>query len=337
VIHDSVDAPDPVFDDHVVLRTPLCGLLGIEVPIVSAPFGPWEQVELAAAVSGAGGLGSLGTGLRSPDELRAQWRRMRELTDRPFAVNHTMRPFDEGAFEATLEAHPPAISFHLGVPADLIRRAHDNGILWLQQVINRRQAEEAVAAGVDVIIAQGGEAGGHSGWVATSVLVPQVVDLAGGIPVVAAGGIADGRGLAAALVLGAQGVNMGTRFLASAEMRIADAWKQRVVEADSLDAVKVPNSDRVLPPYSRPVTEAEPRSLRTPLVDQLREHPEWLDPRAIGPRVRAAVLEGGGHDYLPFAGQSAGLVHEVLPAAEILRRVVAEAEEALAAAAAVRV
>jgi nitronate monooxygenase/enoyl-[acyl-carrier protein] reductase II len=332
----GVDARGPVFDDPGVLRTPLCGLLGIDVPIVSAPFGPWEQVELAAAVSAAGGLGSLGTGLRSADELRAQWTRMRALTDRPFAVNHTMRPFDERAFQATLEAHPPAISFHLGVPADLIRRAHDNGILWVQQVIDRSQAEEAVAAGADVIIAQGGEAGGHSGRVATTVLVPQVVDLAGDIPVVAAGGIADGRGLAAALALGAQGVSMGTRFLASAELRIDDAWKRRVVEADALDAVKVANSDRVLPPYSRPVTEAEPRALRTPLIDQLREHPEWIEPRAVGPRVRAAVLAGGGHEYLPFAGQSAGLVHDVLPAAEIVRRVVAEAEEALAAAAAVR-
>src|SRR6185295_3274330 len=108
---------------------------------------------------------------------------------------------------------PAAISFHLGVPADLVARAHDEGILWIQQVMNRAQAVEAVEAGADVIVAQGGEAGGNSGWVATMVLVPQVVDVAGGIPVIAAGGIADGRGLAAALAFGAQGVNMGTRFL----------------------------------------------------------------------------------------------------------------------------
>jgi enoyl-[acyl-carrier protein] reductase II len=315
-----------------VLRTPLCGLLGLEVPIVGAPFGPWQQVELAAAISKAGALGSVGTGLRTVPELRAQWARLRELTDRPFAINHTNRPFDEAAFAATLEAAPRAISFHLGVPAELVERAHEAGILWIQQVVDRRQAEEAVEAGADVIVAQGGEAGGHSGAVSTLVLVPQVVDLAGDVPVVAAGGIADGRGLAAALALGAQGVSMGTRFLASAELGIADAWKRRIVEADALDSVKVRNSGRVLPPYSRPGVEVEPRSLRTPLVEQLRDHPEWVDPSRVGPRVREAVLAGRGDEYLPFAGQSVGLIDEVLPAAEIVRRVVAQAEAALAAA-----
>jgi enoyl-[acyl-carrier protein] reductase II len=316
-----------------VLRTPLCGLLGIEAPIICAPFGPWEQVELAAAVSEAGGLGSLGTALRTPDQLRAQWRRLRELTDKPFAVNHTIRPFDEAAFAATIEARPRAISFHLGVPREEIGRAHEADILWIQQVVDRRQAEEAVAAGADVIVAQGAEAGGHCGSVAAMVLVPQVVDVAGETPVVAAGGIADGRGLAAALALGAQGVSMGTRFLASTELGIAEAWKHRIVEADAADAVKVPNSERVLPPYNRPGARVEPRALHTPMIDTLRDHPEWLDPRTAGPRLRDAVLEGGGHQYLPFAGQSAGLVDEVLPAGEIVRRVLAEAEAALTAAA----
>jgi enoyl-[acyl-carrier protein] reductase II len=311
-----------------VLRTPLCGLLGIDAPIICAPFGPWEQVELAAAVSAAGGLGSVGTALRTPDELRAQWARLRELTDRPFAVNHTIRPFDEANFEATLEARPSAISFHLGVPAELIERAHDAGILWIQQVVDRRQAEQAVDAGADVIVAQGAEAGGHSGSVATIVLVPQVVDVAGDVPVVAAGGIADGRGLAAALALGAQGVSMGTRFLASEELGIDEMWKRRIVASDAADAVKVANSERVLPPYNRPGARVEPRALRTPLIDTLREHPEWIDPRAMGPRLRDAVLAGGGHEQLPFAGQSVGLIDEVLPAAEIVRRVLAEAEAA---------
>jgi enoyl-[acyl-carrier protein] reductase II len=218
------------------------------------------------------------------------------------------------------------------VPADLIARAHDAGILWIQQVVDRREAELAVAAGADVIVAQGGEAGGHGGEVGTMVLVPQVVDVAGEIPVVAAGGIADGRGLAAALALGAQGVSMGTRFLAAAELRIDDAWKRRIVAADATDAVKVANSERALPPYSRPGARVTPRSLSTPFVEQLRAHPEWIDPASIGPRLRAAVQAGGGHEYLPFAGQSAGLIDEVLPAAEIVRRVVAEAEAALDAA-----
>ena len=312
-----------------MLRTPLCGLLGIEAPIIGAPFGPWEQVDLAAALCEAGALGSLGTGLRTVDELRAQWKRLRELTDRPFAINHTNRPFDEAAFDATLEAAPAAISFHMVVPADLIARAHEAGILWIQQVVDRREAEESVAAGADVIIAQGGEAGGHSGWVSTMVLVPQVVDIAGEIPVVAAGGIADGRGLAAALVLGAQGVSMGTRFLASTELGIAEQWKHRIVEADALDTVKVANHQRVMPPYTRPGSRVEPRSLTTPLIEQLREHPEWIDPAVMGPRIRESLVAGRGDEYLPFAGQSAGLIDDVLPAAEIVRRVVAEAEAAL--------
>jgi len=313
-----------------VLRTPVCDLLGIDIPIVGAPFGPWEQVDLAAAICEAGALGSVGTALRGPDELRTQWERLRALTDRPFAINHTVRPFDEEAFAATLAFRPAAISFHLGVAADLVARAHETGILWIQQVMSRAQAEEALAAGADVIVAQGGEAGGNGGWVSTMVLVPQVVDLAGDVPVVAAGGIADGRGLAAALALGAQGVCMGTRFLAATEMRIADEWKRRIVDADALDAVKVANSERVMPPFNRPGGPAEPRALSTPLIAQLRDHPEWVDPAVTGARLREALLAGRGHEYLPFAGQSVGLIDDVLPAAEIVRRVVAEAERALA-------
>jgi enoyl-[acyl-carrier protein] reductase II len=314
-----------------VLRTRLCDRLGIGVPVIAAPFGPWEQVELAAAVSRAGGLGSVGTALRGVDELEVQWHRLRALTDRPFAINHTVRPFDEDVFAATLDFRPAAISFHLGVPADLVARAHEAGILWIQQVMDRGQAEEAVRAGADVIVAQGSEAGGNGGWVGTMVLVPQVVDVAGDRPVVAAGGIADGRGLAAALALGAQGVVMGTRFLAAREMAIATAWKERIVAADALDAVKVANSERIMPPFNRPGGPAEPRALRTPLVDRLRDDPRSVDPAQAGPELRTALLAGRGEDHLPFTGQSAGLVHEVLPAAEIVRRVVAEAGVAIAA------
>ena len=210
------------------MRTPLCDVLGIDVPIIAAPFGPWDSVELAAAVCRAGGLGSLGTAVRPVPELRDQWRRLRARTDRPFAVNHVTRPFDEEAFTATIDAAPAAISFHLGDPGELVARAHDAGIRWIQQVMDVDQAREAVLRDV-VIVAQGGEAGGHGGFVGTVALVPQVVDVAGAIPVVAAGGIADGRGLAAALALGAAGVAMGTRFLASEEMSVDPEWKRMTV------------------------------------------------------------------------------------------------------------
>lgn len=320
------------FDEGEVVRTPVCDVLGIEIPIVCAPFGPWDQVELAAAVSNAGGLGGVGTALRPLPDLKKQWRRLRDLTDGPFVINHTMRPLDEEAFAASVEFGPAALSFHMGVPVDLIERAHDAGILWIQQVIDMDEAKQALAAGVDVLIAQGGEAGGHGGWVSTLVLVPAVVDVAGHVPVLAAGGIADGRGLAAALMLGAQGVSMGTRFLASREMAVSDDWKKRIVEADATDAVKVVNTERILPPFSRPVTHAEPRSLLTPLIDQLADDPDGIDVEATTRAVVSSILAGGGDEYMPFAGQSVGLISEVLPAAEIILRTVEDAERLLVTA-----
>jgi nitronate monooxygenase/enoyl-[acyl-carrier protein] reductase II len=309
----------------------LCDLLGIEVPIVLAPFGPWDEVELAAEVSSAGGLGSVGTAVRSVGELQEQWRRLRELTDRPFAINHTGRPLNVEAFDATVEFGPKAISFHMGVPADLIAAAHDRGIVWLQTVGDVDAARAAIDAGADVLIAQGTEAGGNAGWVSTMVLVPAVVDVAGDVPVVAAGGIADGRGIAAALALGAQGVNLGTRFLATVEMTIDPAWKERIVAAGALDAVKVPHSERVMPPFTLPQIGVPfaPRALRTELITQLESDPTSVDPGQLGPQLLAEVRSGGGHDLLPFTGQSAALIHDIVPAGELVRRLVEETSAAL--------
>ena len=275
--------PTHTIDSSVTaMRTTLGDLLGIDLPILLAPFGPWDEVELAAAVSNCGGLGSLGTALRSADELRAQWQRLRDLTDRPFAINHTGRPFDPAAFGATLDAAPAAISFHMGLPTDLIKRAHDRGIRWLQTVSDPRAAELAVAAGADVLIAQGHEAGGNAGWIATMVLVPGVVDVAGDIPVVAAGGIADGRGIAAALALGAQGAVLGTRFLATTEMAIHPSWKERIVAADATDTVKLIHSAAIMPPFTLAqigVPNA-PRTLRTPSSTNSRPSPSRWTPRS---------------------------------------------------------
>jgi enoyl-[acyl-carrier protein] reductase II len=316
----------------VSLRTPLCDLLGIELPILCAPFGPWEQVELAAAVSNAGGLGSLGTAVRGLDDLRQQWQRMRELTTRPFAINHTRRPFDPKAFDATLQERPAAISFHIGDPLDLVARAHDAGIRWIQQVGDIDQARAALERGVDVIVAQGGEAGGNAGNVATLVLIPQIVDIAGQTPVVAAGGIADGRGLAAALALGAQGVVMGTRFLASTEMHIAQTWKDAIVNADARDAVKIDFANAVMPPFTEGAyTTMTPRVLRNAFVERWQGHAEGAAAEAerLRGEILAAIRSDRLHEYLPFTGQSAALVHDVLPAAEIIARTVAQAEEVL--------
>jgi enoyl-[acyl-carrier protein] reductase II len=320
-----------------MLRTRFTDMFGIDVPVLLAPFGPWDQTRLAVEVCAAGALGSLGTATRSSAELLAQWQWVRDRTDRPFAINHTGRPFDADAFETTLRFQPAAVSFHMGIPADLVVRAHDSGIRWIQTVGSVPAAETALAAGADVLVAQGQEAGGNSGWVSTLVLVPAVVDVAGDVPVVAAGGIADGRGLAAVLALGAAGASLGTRFLTTEEMTIDPAWKQRIVAADAEEAVKVPHSDRVLPPFNLPQvgTPFAPRALRTPLVDQLERAPDSVDPAEVGPAMLRAVRAGGGHELLPFTGQSAQLVHDVLPAREVVARLVTDAEQALARAAAV--
>jgi nitronate monooxygenase/enoyl-[acyl-carrier protein] reductase II len=321
-----------------MLRTRLTDLFGITVPVLLAPFGPWDQTRLAAEVCEAGALGSLGTATRSAEQLLAQWQWVRDRTDGPFVVNHTGRPFDADAFEATLRFAPAAISFHMGIPADLVARAHDRGIRWIQTVGDVAAAEAALAAGADVLVAQGGEAGGNAGWISTMVLVPAVVDVAGDVPVVAAGGLADGRGIAAALALGADGASLGTRFLATEEMTIDAGWKQRIVAADAQEAVKVAHSERVMPPFTLPQVGAPfaPRALRTELVDQLERAHEEVDPSVVGPRLLQAVRAGGGHDLLPFTGQSAQLVHDVVPARELVARLVAEAERALERAAAMR-
>jgi nitronate monooxygenase/enoyl-[acyl-carrier protein] reductase II len=316
----------------MAIRTPLCDLLGIEHPIICAPFGPWSQVELAAAVSEAGALGGLGTAVVPVEGLREQWKRVRALTDKPFAINHTRRPFDPAAFDATLEERPAAISFHIGDPGDLPERAHDAGVLWIHQVGNVDQAKGALDGGADVLIAQGGESGGNAGDVAMSVIVPAVVDIAGDVPVIAAGGIADGRGLAAALALGAQGVNVGTRFLASTEMQIPQDWKDAILRAGAEDTVKMTFANYVMPPFTEGAyTNMTPRVLRNQFIESWNDRPE--EAAAIADELRAdlmkAIPTGKLHELIPLTGQSAALIDDILPAAEIVRRMVAEAEALL--------
>jgi enoyl-[acyl-carrier protein] reductase II len=313
-----------------MLHTRLCEVLCIEFPLVQAGMGPFTSAELVAAVSNAGGLGSLGANTRSADDLRRQLARTRELTARPFAVNHVVPTLNQEAFAITLEAKPALISFALSDPGDLVQRAHEAGSRVMHQVTTVQQARQAAARGVDVIVAQGSEAGGFGGAVAGLALIPQVVDAVRPIPVVAAGGIADGRGLAAALVLGAQGVNIGTRFLASREAPISEGWKQAIVAAQSEDAVKVEVWNDFLASMSGEYGTV-PRALSSPFIEA------WLDRREEAKReaerLRAEVLvaanEGRLGELVPFTGQTAGLIREILPAAEIVRRIAAEAEETL--------
>jgi enoyl-[acyl-carrier protein] reductase II len=317
-----------------VLHTGVCDLLRIDHPVVQAGMGPFGSgAELAAAVSNAGALGSVGGAVRSPDDLRAQLAAMRDLTDRPFAVNFTQPWLQQHpeSFEIAIEMQAPVISLALGEPTPWVDRAHEAGILFLQQVHTVDQARRVAERRVDVVIAQGTEAGGFGGGVAMSVLVPQVVDAVGPLPVLAAGGIADGRGLAAALVLGAQGANVGTRFLASDEAAIDDEWKQAILDARSTDAVKVPLWDEIFPKPGAGAFDVVPRALETDFVRYWQDPARRPDAQQLQADVLEAIGQGRMERFVPFTGQSAGLIHDVRPAADIVRALVDGAAEALRA------
>lgn len=316
-----------------MLRTPVCDLLDIEVPIMQAAIWPATSPELVAAVSEAGGLGSIGSVFESAESVQRQIARVREMTQRPFAVNHVVPLLDEEAFEATLEAKPAVVSLALGDPAGLLERAHAAGAKVVHQVHTVEQALRVADLGVNVIIAQGSEAGGQgmARGVGAMALVPQVADAVDPIPVLAAGGVADGRGLAAALVLGAQGANVGTRFLASQEASADEAWKQSILEAESEDAVRFEAWKEIFPPADEGAYETVPRVMRTSFVEEWQRRPE--DVRREAERLRgelmSVVRERKPHELVPFTGQTAGMIHDVLPAGEIVREMVSEAEEAL--------
>ena len=315
-----------------MIHTSVCDLLRIDTPIIQAGMGVFTSAELAAAVSNAGGLGSLGATARSVADFRSHLERTRELTNRSFAVNFTLAPapLNEEAFTLALQARPRLISFALGDPGDYVKRAHDAGSLVMHQVTTRKQAQQAVERNVDLIVAQGGEAGGFGGFVSGLTLLPQVVDVAGSIPVIAAGGIADGRGLAAALMLGAQGINIGTRFLASAEAPISDEWKQALLAADSDETMKLDVWHDVFPPAAGAYYVA-PRMLYSEFARQWEGQHDTARHQAkqLQDEIMGAIAAGKLGELLPFAGQTVGLIREILPAAEITQRIATEAEVVL--------
>jgi nitronate monooxygenase/enoyl-[acyl-carrier protein] reductase II len=314
-----------------MLKTALCDLLQIDHPIILAPMGSATSAAFAAAASNAGGLGSIGSLGRPTDAVLRDLAAIRDLTNRPFAVNHVPQTLDEVAFQATLDLRPAVISFALGDPGDLARRAHDAGAKVMLQVTTVAQAVLAAERGVDVVIAQGGEAGGFGGVVSTLALVPQVVDAVAPIPVVAAGGIFDGRGLAAALVFGAAGVNLGTRFLASPEAPIETGWQQAILDARSEDAIKADALNAISPLPGEAGFGTVLRSLRTPFLDEW--NPRLDEARAQRDRLQAefaaAAERGRRYEFLATAGQTAGGVKDVLPVAAIIAGLIAEAEAAL--------
>ena len=311
-----------------MLRTPLCDLLEIEYPIIQAGMGSATSAALAAAVSNAGGLGSLGAFYRPPEDFRRELETLQSLTNRSFALNDVIPTLVEETFGAALVARPKVLSFALAEPSEYVKRAHDAGALVMHQVTNVRQAAEAAACGVDIIVAQGGEAGGYGGTVASLPLIPQVVDAVAPLPVVAAGGIFDGRGIAAALMLGAVGVNVGTRFLASHEAPFQE-WKKPIVGAASEDAVKVEFINDIMPTPGTVGYETVIRSIKTPVLEAWLKHPEAA---RAAPDETLDKLSDSNFANLPISGQSAGGIREILPAGEIVQRLAREAAEALRSA-----
>lgn len=323
------------------LRTSLCDALGIEVPIIQAPVGTAACPELAAAVSNAGGLGMLALTWHEPEGVRAAIRKTRALTSRPFGVNLVLIADHTGRMRICREEGVRIMSFFWGDPAVLIAQAHEAGALVMQTVASAAQASQARANGVDILVAQGGEAGGHiRGEVASMPLIPQVVDAAAGLPVVAAGGIADGRGMAAALALGAAGVWVGTRFVASEESAAHPEYKARLVAARDTDTVRTGLFDigwpdaphRVLRNSTFDVWEAAgspPAPGRPAEGETIARRPDGEPIVRYGIALPRRGMTGDLEAMPLYAGQGVGLVREVLPAAEIVRRMTAEAQRAL--------
>lgn len=321
-------------DGDRMLHTAVCDVLGVRVPIVQAGMGPFGSgAELASAVSNAGALGTLGGAARTQDDLRTEVVRLKEATDRPFAVNFTQPWLQQSpqSLDLVLELGVPVISCALGDPGSYPKRAHDAGALFIQQVHTVAQARLVAERGVDVIIAQGTEAGGFGGTLTMSVLVPQVVDAVHPLPVLAAGGIADGRGLAAALVLGAQGANIGTRFLATTESSISETWKAGILAAESTGTVRATVWDSIFPKPGNGAFEVVPRALETEFLRRWQADPRSAAAEAgrLATAVREGIRAGRMEEFVPFTGQSAGIIHDVVPAALIVSRLVEQAEAAL--------
>ena len=310
---------------HHPLHTPICDLFGIEYPIFLAGMGGVSTAPLVAAVSNAGGLGILGGATMGPDLLREEIRHTRDLTDKPFAVDllaplpEMLRPPLEVVFEEEVKIFVAG----LAVPSEFIDEMHERGMTVVVMCGRVRHAQKSEAAGADVVVAQGTEAGGHTGEIGTMALVPQTVD-AVNIPVLAAGGLVDGRALVASLALGAQGAVFGTRFIATPESQAAAGYRQAIVDAQGDDTVR-----------TRSYTGKPARAIRNERTDEWEAKTDQLQPfpqQAIGSAQEGVMDYMGLSDrfdrnrtFLP-AGQGTGLINEVKPAAEVFEEIVREAE-----------
>jgi enoyl-[acyl-carrier protein] reductase II len=326
-------------------RNLLCKLLGIEHPVIQAPMNWITGVELAAAVSNAGGLGVIGPNagertetndiVETGERLRRQIRKVKSMTDKPFGVNlmtsfadhrDVGRAFSEQCLRVILEERIPVAILAGSGPKEYTERLKKEQIKVLFRPLqaNVSTAKEAEQAGVDAFVAVGFEAGGHTGYdrIPTLVLIPQISD-ALQIPVVAGGGIVDGRGMAAALSLGAQGIFMGTRFIATPECSAHQNVKQAILDAGDTSTVTVAGTVGVL------------RALKSPLIErcvQMETNGSTLEERSnlYRPGYATGMVRGNMMDGTFVCGAGAGLIKEIKGAAEVVRDIVKEAEQIIA-------
>jgi len=326
------------------LRTRLTERLGIAVPIVQAPIGSATTPELAAAVSEAGGLGTLAISWRETETVRTLVRETKERTDAPFGVNVVVDPAakpipTETHVECCLDEGVELFSFSFG-DAQAVDRIHNHGGTVLQTVGSAEEARAAVDAGVDIVVAQGWEAGGHvQSEVATMALVPRVVDAVPETPVIAAGGIADGRGIAAVLALGADGAWLGTRFLATPEARAHRQYQQRILDADEAETCYSTAFDEGWPGTPHRVLENDvtaawdaagrPDSDRPGAGDEIARGPDGSVVHRYEDSLAVPGMEGEIEQLPLYAGQSAGATEEIQPAGQLLEALLRETDEAI--------
>ncbi len=330
-----------------MLKTRICDLFGIEYPIVLAGMGGVASAELAAAVSEAGGLGTMGLAGVSSEMIQNEVAAARRLTSKPLATN-LIAPFLRPGIVETMSRLPiQAVTFFWGDArqyAEEISLLRQRGIKTIWQCGSAQEARWAREAGIDIVMAQGVEAGGHvRGTVTTLALVPEVRDAIGDLPLLAAGGLADGRGLAAVLALGADGAVFGTRFLVSAESAAHRRYKERIVAADAAQTIHTTLFDIGWP-------DAPHRVLRSRLIEDWEragspppgQRPGEGKPiahfRHSGtdiPLVNYTVLppmdyvEGDFEGMALYAGQSCSLIHDIPPAGEIVRRIATQAADVI--------
>lgn len=306
-----------------MIKTKICEMLGIEYPILQGGMAWVATAELAAAVSNAGGLGVIGAGHMPPDELRSEIRKAKALTNKPFGVNiMLMSPFVKEVMAVVIDERVPVVTTGAGNPGEYIPALKEIGCKVIPVVASVALARRLERVGVDAIIAEGMESGGHIGQVTTMALLPQVVD-AVSIPVIAAGGIADARGIVAALALGAQGVQIGTRFVASTECTAHPNYKEAIIKAKDRSTVVTGVST------GHPV-----RVLENKLTKQFQEleqrgaSVEELERLGAG-KLRAAVREGDIDGGSVMIGQIAGMIDSVKPVAAIVEEMVTNAKKVL--------